>query len=271
MLNGITILKGTLQFVHDNGTIEEGFEHLIINLLKEYIDNLADVHTYAQTRRETGFESLNLIYRDQSPWKFYSHSDKMDIEMLLMLLEEYIQSHDDISDFEGMALEFNYSVIAFDTMIPTITDIVTSAIVVADDDGEALVEYYHKTHHVLKNYELSDLEDRTNLFVFDGHTKTGVSNLLNHLGNLPQGFLGDESFEGFKDENTKLVYEYMTREMMNNNPFGVRVRENDILGAMDILEGTMDEPFQIGSENLLNYMQEVSPKLLKEIMRIGEL
>lgn len=284
MLTGVKIISGFIYVKGENETHDEDTMFAAMEILESVIGANFNHNSHNNTSRfgsdyceswEPVMNTDDLYSRkmiEGDAVRFYSHSKYLDMDKLIYEYKEFLNDIFYASIFDKMSFTFEYTEIIFSGSSQTIEEVNNNVrnIYIRANDGEPVEiiqgDMYGKT---IKSLDIIDIETNTNLLAFNSDTYLGVLNMYEHMAMLYEQSDKLDWFEGFDNKATRDTAKLLSLEL-NEDKYGGTIEE-DTYKLMDILEGTIDEKYLIGTSELFRYMKNVAPVILKHVMKNGGL
>lgn len=284
MLTGITILSGIVYIEKKDESHDEDTLFNAMEVLKSAIEEGFSYNSYRQTQRfesdfcgdwepvmNTGDLHTKELLKGETI-RFYSHSDYLNMDRLIDSYKGFLNDIPYVNVYDKLSLTFEYMEISFSKSSPIIKEVSTNIrnIYVLANIGEP-VEFIQKDRFEknIEKLDILDIETNTNLLAFNNNTYLGVSNMYEQMAMLFEQSDKLDWFSGFDNKATENTAKMLSLEL-SKDKYGKKQDENTHK-LIDILEGTMDERYLIGTPNLLGYMESVAPIILKQAMINGGL
>lgn len=209
---------------------------------------------------------------DYKDIKFYFHGPGEIIEILLLQIQDYANNFlaKTGADLKKFSITFNHDITDFKSGKINIIERISRIDFKETNSSEN--PYVTKVKHIYTSYpsiHSSQLSRSTDLFNFDSWSVTGVDNLLDWLeGRLYQPNYFDRSCH-FNGSGTKKIAVALIDSMRT---IGSSTKsEFDIDDFTHYIANESDSQIYLGEKEIMNYFNEIAPKIAIELMTKGNL
>lgn len=279
MLAGTIIEKGKLSIPNRYEDFEDSLIIEAMQAINDIIEEQFDYEEYNQTKRiemrpvsisEPVMNSMQLAskkYLSGGGVDFYSHSKNIDVKRINIAFGHYLSVHERRLEFNGLEIEYDYqSTKIHASGAVDKRDVILTTQYTVNDSGTVITKDKVRYNKMINKLDIKDWEKRTNLLVFDGVTHKGVVNLHFNLAKLYSRPQEETKFDGFKDKNTQLVAKLCEKMYSGDSTTNYIIEPGNFL---DLNESESGKNLMFGRVGLVDYMKNVSPILIKEVMAVS--